>query len=81
MWTGIAEVPVEETQRAQNHPVAKQQRPGEIQHGEELHQPGHRQDGAPVLHAVPQHAAHIQHRNALLCRNSGWDGSRHTLLR
>lgn len=57
--------PVEEQQCSQCSPVAEQQRANEVQHGEELHQPGHSQDGPLPLHTVTQHGTHIQDLNSL----------------
>lgn len=57
--------PVQEKQCAQRGSVAEQQRTDTVQHGEELHQPGHSQDGAPPFHTVTQHSTHIQHWNTL----------------
>lgn len=70
-------VPVQEEQGAERSSVAGQQRANLIQHGQELHQPGHRQDGAPPLHAVMQQSAHVQHLDALQDGDRGYTNGQH----
>lgn len=61
--------PVQQKQCPQCHPVAEKQRSDEVQHGEELHQPGHGQNGAPPPHAVTQDGTNVQHLNTLWREN------------
>lgn len=46
-----ADLLVQQEQCTQGSPVADQQRTNSVQHGQELHQPRHSQDGALLPHA------------------------------